>query len=226
MNRTESLNDLPPSAGDFACEMHAEEVRIGGETFTLWTAKDPELLLEALAAKAPDHPDVLDERMPYWAELWPSARVLAEAILTQPSLPGVPWLELGCGPGLPGLAAHRRGCRGIWSDYLPEALSLAAWNAHGSGIASPATRLIDWRSPPEDLRVPWILAADVAYEERNFLPLLESFDGLLAPGGEVWLGEPGRPIAQTFFDMLSTEGWERESLLQIGEVTVWRLRRR
>jgi predicted nicotinamide N-methyase len=210
---------------DFPCEMISAPVRIGSESFTLWTAKNPDRLLEALAEKAPDHPDVLDERLPYWAELWPSARILAEAILTETSRPEGRWLELGCGPGLPGLAAFRRGHPGIWSDYMPEALTLAAWNARCAGIVSPATRLIDWRNPPDDLRVPWILAADVAYEERNFLPLLESFGRLLTPGGEVWLGEPGRPVAETFFEMLSTEGWHREKLLTVGEVSVWRLKR-
>ncbi|MCH8527056.1 MAG: protein N-lysine methyltransferase family protein [Kiritimatiellae bacterium] len=206
--------------------MISTTVRVGSESFALWTAKHPDRLLEALAEKAPDHPDVLDERLPYWAELWPSARVLAEAVLTVDSRPEGPWLELGCGPGLPGLAACRRGSRGIWSDYMPEALTLAAWNAQCAGIDSPATQLIDWRNPPDALRVSWILAADVAYEERNFLPLLESFNRLLAPGGEVWLSEPGRPVAKTFFDMLSTEDWLRKNILQVGEVSVWRLQRK
>ncbi len=211
---------------DFPCEMTCTPLRIGEESFKLWTAKNPDRLLEALAEKSPDHPDVVDERLPYWAELWPSARVLAEAILTAEVLPAGPWLELGCGPGLPGLAAGRRNRPGIWSDYMPEALSLAGWNAETAGITPPVTRLLDWRSPPDDLHVPWILAADVAYEERNFLPLLECFDHLLLPEGEIWLGEPGRPVAKTFFEMLSTENWRRDRVLRVGEVSVWRLRRK
>lgn len=211
------------SSPEFPCEMICQSLRIGSESFRLWTAKNPDTLLDALADKEADHPDVVDERLPYWAELWPSARVLAEAVMTAVHLPPAPWLELGCGPGLPGLAASRRGLEGLWSDYMPEALRLAAHNAETGGINAPATRLIDWRSPPDDLNVPWILAADVAYEERNFLPLLECFETLLAPGGEIWLAEPGRPVARTFFNMLSTENWSRKKQVQIGDVSVWRL---
>lgn len=210
---------------EFPCEMQCREVRIGQELFTIRTAKSLDPLLEALAEKAADHPDVVDERLPYWAELWPSARVMAEAILTSQSLPPGPWLELGCGPGLPGLAASRRGRSGIWSDYMPEALQLSAWNARCNGIAHPQTRLLDWRAPPADLRVPWILAADVAYEARNFPPLLACLDTLLMPEGEFWLGEPGRPVAQRFFEQLRASGWTTEPTLQIGEVRVWRIRR-
>lgn len=211
---------------NFSCEMICRPVRVGEESFDLWTAENPDALLAALAEKSSDHPDVVDERLPYWSEVWPSARVLAEAILSAGSLPPGPWLELGCGPGLPGLAASRRGVQGIWSDYMPEALSLAVLNAETAGILSPSTRLLDWRNPPNDLRVPWILAADVAYEDRNFLPLLQCFNALLVPGGTVWLAEPGRSVAKTFFDMLSTENWVIEAGLQIGEVSVWCLHRR
>src|SRR5690348_15936879 len=40
-----------------------------------------------------------DERLPYWAELWPSARVLATTMLELPGH-GRSLLELGCGAGL------------------------------------------------------------------------------------------------------------------------------
>jgi predicted nicotinamide N-methyase len=209
----------------FSCELVLLPIRIASEPFSVWTVKNPEMLLDTLAQKPSDHPDVLDERMPYWAELWPSARVLAEAIVTADTLPECDWLELGCGPGLPGLAASRKGRKGIWSDYIPEALRLAGLNAQTEGVKEPVTRLIDWRDPPADLNVSWILAADVAYEERNFQPLLQTFDTLLAQGGEVWLAEPGRPVAKVFFDMLAAESWRRRSLVKIGEVTVWCLRR-
>lgn len=213
------------SSFSFPCELNATPVQIGEASFSIWVAKEPERLLDELASRDPGDLDVKDERLPYWAELWPSARALAEAILTTDSLPAAPWLELGCGPGLPGVAARRRGLEGIWSDYMPEALALAALNAETEGCQTPSTLQIDWREPPDDLQVPWILAADVAYEARNFLPLLESFETLLQPNGEIWLSEPGRPVARRFFGMLSAEGWQRETILRLGEVTVWRLRK-
>lgn len=207
------------------CPMCRRTVQIAQSDFELWTACDLDPLLEALAAKPAHDPDVLDERLPYWAELWPSARVLAEAILTRPSLPEGPWIELGCGPGLPGLAALHMGRSGTWTDYMPEALELAEWNALTRGIHHPQTRLLDWRAPPADLKAPWILAADVAYEERNFAPLLNCFDTLLQPGGEIWFSEPGRPVASAFFEALEQSGWQRDLLLQIDTIVVYRIKR-
>jgi len=208
------------------CPMRCREVRLGEQALRVWTACDLDPLLEALAQKPADHPDVTDERLPYWAELWPSSRVLAECILTSEQLPAGPWLELGCGPGLAGLAATRRGVQGIWTDYMEPALWLAELNALTLGCPHPQTQQLDWRHPPVSLRVPWILAADVAYEKRNFEPLLSCFDQLLLPGGEIWFGEPGRPVARDFIASLAGNGWEALPLLQMDTVTVYRLRRR
>jgi len=206
------------------CPMRLREIRLGGHALPLWTACDLDPLLEALAQKPAHHPDVVDERLPYWAELWPSSRVLAESILGAEVLPVGPWLELGCGPGLAGLAATRRGREGIWSDYMEEALWLAELNALTLGCLNPQTLRLDWRHPPASPRVPWILAADVAYERRNFDPLLACFAELLLPGGEIWFGEPGRPVAKEFIANLPECGWEAEPLLRMDTVTVYRLR--
>jgi predicted nicotinamide N-methyase len=208
------------------CPMRETELRLGRfPPFPFWTAVSADPLLELLAAKPDDHPDVVDERMPYWAELWPSARVMAEAILGADTLPAGPWIELGCGPGLAGLAARMRGVPGLWTDYAQEALWLAELNARANGFADPHTRMLDWREPPADLRANWLLASDVAYEVRHFAPLRACLERLLAPGGELWLGEPGRPVARAFFDSLQTCGWRSADLLRIGDVRVLRLTR-
>src|SRR5262245_45836916 len=57
-----------------------------------------------------DHPAVhaafeRDEYMPYWADLWPAARMLAKVILHKSWTPGQSALEIGCGLGLPGIVA-------------------------------------------------------------------------------------------------------------------------
>ena len=207
------------------CPMRRRKLRVFQQDFQVWSAIDLDLLMENLAQLSDDHPDVIDERLPYWAEIWPSARVLAEAILTQTPPENPCWLELGCGPGLAGLAASSRGCRGIWTDYMPEALQLAELNAITANVPDIQTRILDWRSPPDDLQVGWILASDVAYENRNFVPLMDCFETLLTPKGEVWLGEPGRDIAKEFFQILSASGWHHQCLLRVGDVRVHRLHR-
>src|SRR3954453_20088444 len=47
--------------------------------------------------------------VPYWARLWPSGRALGRAVADGPALDGRRVLELGCGLGLPSIAAARRG---------------------------------------------------------------------------------------------------------------------
>ena len=47
--------------------------------------------------------------MPYWADLWPAARMLAKAIVRERWPAGLHALEIGCGLGLPGIAALAMG---------------------------------------------------------------------------------------------------------------------
>src|SRR5262249_49754935 len=67
-------------------------------------------------ARLLDHPAVrsafaADEYMPYWADLWPAARMLAKYIVRQSWAPGLRALEVGCGLGLPGIAGLAMGLR-------------------------------------------------------------------------------------------------------------------
>src|ERR1043165_7935883 len=114
---------------------------------------------------------VRDEYMPYWADLWPASRMLAKAILHESWAAGTVALEVGCGLGLPGVVALSVGLRVIFSDYDACALRFASDNARLNGFDQFETLQLDWRSPPDDLRVPIILASDVVYELRNVAPL-------------------------------------------------------
>ena len=66
-----------------------------------------------------------DERLPYWADLWPAAVVLSEHIATMPATVGARALELGCGLGIPGLTALACGLRVTFSDYDLTAMKFA-----------------------------------------------------------------------------------------------------
>src|SRR5215472_4596787 len=66
-----------------------------------------------------------DERLPYWAEIWPSAYVLAGRIAKLRGANGNErgrLLELGCGCGLAVMAALAAGFSVTAIDYYPEAL--------------------------------------------------------------------------------------------------------
>lgn len=147
----------------------------------------------------------IDERLPYWAELWPSARALAIELLERPLPPG-PVLELGCGLALPSLALLSRGVRVVASDYYGEALEFAVANALRNDLPPPDTLLLDWRSPADDFqRYPTIVAADVLYERRNAETLSRLLSSLPATA-TVLLADPGRAYLPLFRTLFEAEG--------------------
>jgi predicted nicotinamide N-methyase len=160
-----------------------------------------------------------DERLPYWAELWPSARALTRWALDAP-LPAGPALELGSGVALPTLALRWRGVQAVASDYYPEALEFARANALRNSIAPPETLLLDWRHPPPGLgRFPRVLAADVLYERRNADALLDLLPAVTEPGGRVVIADPGRIHAADFRAALESRGWRVREIARAEEAS-------
>jgi ETFB lysine methyltransferase len=159
----------------------------------------------------------VDERLPYWAELWPSARALARHLLDQPEVSG-PALELGCGVALPSLVLRHRGIEVLATDFYEDALHFARANGTRNGLAGLATRLVDWRTPPADLgNFNLILASDVLYEARNVEPLVLALERLLAPSGAALIADPGRVYFPGFLQRLESGGWTAEHLAEIAE---------
>ena len=148
-----------------------------------------------------------DERLPYWAELWPSAIGLARYLDRDVSLRGKHVLELGCGLGLLGVVAARDGARVLCTDYEAEALAFARRNALLNGCRHVRFRLVDWRRPALKRRYDAILASDVIYEARNFGPLVALLQRFLARSGCAFFADPGRPNAVPFFALLRQRGF-------------------
>ncbi|MGH2999057.1 MAG: 50S ribosomal protein L11 methyltransferase, partial [Gaiellaceae bacterium] len=73
-----------------------------------------------------------DEFLPYWAELWPSGLALARHVAAR-ELRGLRVLELGCGLGLPALAAALRGANVLATDWAEDAIELLQRNAERNG---------------------------------------------------------------------------------------------
>ena len=202
-----------------------EVVGIGGRDLCLLRPRDAESLL---SEEAFEH----EEFLPYWAELWPSASALARAVGVR-ALRGARVLELGCGLGLPSLAAALAGGRVLATDWSPQAIELLRDNAERNG-AELELEVADWARPEALIeRAPWdlVLGADLLYERRNVAPLLDLVPKLLASDsgdeasgrgrGELWLADPGRAPAEEFL-----AGFERLAEDADGRVTVYRLRPR
>ncbi len=144
-----------------------------------------------------------EEFLPYWAELWPSGVALARFV-ARLHLRGLRVLELGCGLGLPSLAAARRGADVLATDWAAEALTLLRRNARRNGVLVRTAR-VRWSEPARLLRAaPWdlVLGADLLYEARNVEQLAALLPRL---GGEVLLADPGRPHAGALLDRFRAE---------------------
>jgi predicted nicotinamide N-methyase len=192
-----------------------ESVPLRGAALEVLRPRDAEALLD-------DHAFEQEEYLPYWAELWPSGVALARRVAGR-ALKGARVLELGCGLGLPSLAAALAGGRVVATDWSPQAIELLRDNARRNGAALE-TAIVDWQRPAPLLeRAPWdlVLGADLLYERRNVAPLLELLPALLGERGELWLADPGRAPAADFL-----AGFERLAEDADGPVTVYRLRPR
>ena len=113
-------------------------------------------------------------------------------------------LELGCGLGLPALAAALRGADVLATDWAEDAIELLRRNAERNGVFLHVAR-VRWSEPEPLLRAaPWdlVLGADLLYEMRNAEQLAELLPQL---GGEVLLAEPGRPYAKDFLERFRAE---------------------
>lgn len=141
-----------------------------------------------------------DERLPYWAELWPSSTILANFVVSHPR-PRGRLIELGAGIGLVSIAAAIAGYDVTASDYYEDALAFARANSFRNLGYEIATALIDWRSVAADLpQFDVVLASDVLYESR-YAPLVAGvIDRLLAPTGVAYIADPGRVATNAFTD--------------------------
>ena len=152
-----------------------------------------------------------EEFLPYWAELWSSAVALAHDVARR-SLRGAAVLELGCGLGLPSIAAALAGGRVLATDWSAEAVRATAANARRNGVELE-TAIVSWSAPEAIVeRAPWryVLASDVLYERRNVDLLLELLPRLVDETGEVLIADPERGPAERFLE-LAPAGWELRS---------------
>jgi predicted nicotinamide N-methyase len=180
-----------------------EKVLVQGQTFLIERPSQSDKLLDAPEVT---HAFALDEYMPYWAEIWPAARMLAKVLLRESFAPGQLTLEMGCGLGVAGVVALSRGAHVVFTDYDLCALHFAARNARLNGFDNFQTRQIDWRHPPDDLRVPCILASDLIYEVRNVVPVVRFMKTVLLPGGTCLMTDQDRIPAELFRTTLAEEG--------------------
>ena len=183
-----------------------EEVDVEGETYSILRPRNSDDLIS-------EDDYVRDDRLPYWADVWPSSRVLAARVrhvaLLDGIRPGERVLELGCGSGVVAVAAAKAGYRVTATDYYEDACRFTRANVWRATGAECEARMVDWRAMPEDLGYfDLVLASDVLYEPRYAELVSRAIVRTLARGGVALVADPGRLAAPAFLEEVRELGLE------------------
>jgi predicted nicotinamide N-methyase len=180
-------------------ELAVTELVVGGRRYDLLRPRSVDDLIS-------EEDFAIDERIPYWADCWPSARVLADHIANWPG-DGRRLLELGCGIGLVSVAAAVGGFDVLATDYYSDALQFTAANAERHALVNVDTRLVDWRRLPDDLGTFDVVAAsDVLYERPQAGLVAAALGRTLSPTGLGLVSDPGRRTSESFVDACGRQG--------------------
>jgi ETFB lysine methyltransferase len=184
------------------------------ETRFVTTTVDLDVANEPISILKPTNSDdliseadyVKDERLPYWADVWPSSLILARRMANDAGK-GRSLLELGCGLGVVSITAMRVGFEVVASDYYEDALSFTRANAWRNLHREPDVRMIDWRALPADLGAyDMIVAADVLYELPYAELVANILDAALEKDGVAIIADPGRVAVEKFIEACSAHG--------------------
>ena len=136
---------------------------------------------------------------PYWTRIWPAAVAVARLLWRRGDLAGQRVLDLGCGLGLPGIAAAAAGASVTFADQQRAALAFARWNARR--VAAPArvaTAELDWSRAAVPGTFDVAVLADVSYRALHHGPLQRQLGACLAAPGVVVHADPQRAEATPF----------------------------
>ncbi len=150
---------------------------------------------------------------PYWCQVWPSAKAMATFLLQQPSLvQDKKVVELGAGLGLPSLVAARYATSVLCTDYVPEAVAIAAKSAAETGLKNFNASVLDWQHLPHKLEADVLLLSDINYEPEAFVLLSKMVETFLSNGTTILLSTPQRLMAKEFIEPLLAHCINREEL--------------
>jgi predicted nicotinamide N-methyase len=177
-------------------------VAVGSRTFRLRCPRSIEALHDA-GGRA----------VPYWADLWPSALVLAEELAGR-DLAGVRVVELGCGLGLGAIVAALSGADALATDHDRDAVAFARDNGRRVLGRRLPTMRADFADLPEALLelAPFdlVVAADVLYADGSAASLADALGRLVRPGGEAIVAYPWSGQADPLVADLGWPANERE----------------
>jgi len=107
--------------------------------------------------------------------------------------------EIGCGLGLPGIVAARRGGRVVFVDRVAAPLGFVAASLATNGILDGGLVVADMLRPAWRATFDLVLAAEVLYDRRSFDALANALAAMLAPGGRILLADGHRIDTTDFY---------------------------
>lgn len=133
---------------------------------------------------------------PYWAHVWPGSRALARRV-ARIECAGRRVVELGCGLGLAGIVAARRGARVTLVDSAAPGVQFARANGALNGCRVAVVRS-DLRQAGIRGTFDYCLAGDVTYDPNLQSALAAFLRRHLAPTGRAWCAESVRTFDRGF----------------------------
>jgi predicted nicotinamide N-methyase len=191
--------------------IHWETFDIKGKKFEILRITDTDKLLDTVSEVDFN----MDERLPYWAELWPSSVALSEYIIeNKKEFAAKRILEIGCGLGLAGIVATSCNAKVLFTDYDQDALEFAQINYQRNFKRAATVQVMDWRNPNLDFQFDVVMGTDVLYEKRWLNPILNVINSLVKKDGCAYLAEPNRDVAMDFFKMIGKINWQDKTTLK------------
>ena len=211
MPSPELLNELCPFRPVTGCP--EIQVRSSMAIFALWEAWEKEAGQEC--------------PVPFWAVVWPAARVLARFLLNQPDLArGLEVIEIGCGGGVASIAAAKAGARKVTAnDIDPIALAIARQNgAHNRvSLEFDSENRIETGSIGQ---AQLLLCSEFFYLKLESLALADLLDRWKERSVTILIGDSGRAfVPKDYREVLWEESVDVDSDLEGKEKRLVRILR-
>lgn len=164
---------------------------------------------EVLDAYADSDPNDTD-KIPYFADIWPSAIGLAQYLVQHPEVvQSKTVIELGCGLGLPAIVSAKLGAAAVTAtDFHPACIPYCKANAIKNGVGHIHCQTLDWRNPQIDQAFDCIIGSDLLYEEPQIHALLHCVAQIQKPQSQFILADPLRKHMQAATERLEQAGWD------------------
>lgn len=156
------------------------------------------------------------EEPPYWQQIWPASVAAARVIprILRPRALRV--LDLGCGLGLPGIAAAAFGGCVTFADLHSDALEFVRWNLGSMDLGGASLVRIDWSREVVAGLFDVVILSDVSYRPVHHLALWRHLDACLAADGRVIHTEPFRREANHFVTRLAERFSVEQSEMRVS----------